>query len=97
MKTPPLTPEWLLANKFSPPADSSIDGYSYFYRYLSGYHALETRLEPRNNQWQWKLAEHRDHMNWDDKSCSLPPTCQPQTEVAAEYLIATLEGFWNSL
>ena len=97
MSSAPITPEWLVANGFSQPTASSVDGYSYYYRYISGYHAIEVRYETRNQQWQWKLAEHRDHLNWDDKACTLPMTCQPQFVLGAERLINILEGSLGDL
>lgn len=88
----PITLEWLKVAGFCEPTRSAISGYSYWFKYVCGYHALAVRFEKRNGKWQWQLEEHRDHMNWDDKYLSLPGSCQPQTIGHAEILIRVMSG-----
>lgn len=95
-----LTHKWLTENGFSSAPGFPVRLIKYIdspHASKQGQHAVSAYFSAQLDAWQWALELHRDDLHWDDKTMPLPHNTHPQTEGAAEYLIAALEGFWNEL
>jgi len=78
----PLTDEWFLANGFAREGEG-------FFRYVHDYTGLHAYLD-RGQVWRWRLEEHRDNLNWDDKFFTLPRPAMAQTVDDAKRLLQVM-------